>query len=353
MIELARYKATVGILVAVLLAVLAMDVALAGIYSLGSAHDRAVLDRMEPDRRRDEGTVIARLQRELAEDRQPFGLILGLSTANRGIQPEALNRHGALRWSNLAGFGGSFTQLAYYAEPLLASDLRPEVVLIGGHAVWLAERVESAQEPEAEEALVSKALVPWFWTARNNIRLAMDIPIERVRLAMLNQLGVSMGVIFPGSSRDPWAPRKSFATLTSPKARIAKIDGFWKGFRWFEPEAYHEDSVEASRFVSLVETLQGTGAQVIFVLLPERPNERDRVPKGARQLLTHVLASLDDVTVIDHWDSLDNEALFYDRIHLNRRGRAFYSALLARELAPRMRGPFEGEGNMEVNRESR
>src|SRR5687767_4962904 len=73
----------------------------------------------------------------------PLGVILGFSTAREGLVPEMLDvvRTGQrIRWLNLAGSGGSFYELAFYVRPLFESELRPQVLVLGVHSVWLAGR---------------------------------------------------------------------------------------------------------------------------------------------------------------------------------------------------------------------
>ena len=61
-----------------------------------------------------------------------IGVILGLSTAEAGIDPKILDEMepGRLRWADLYGYGGGFEKLAEMARLLAYCEPRPAVVLI-------------------------------------------------------------------------------------------------------------------------------------------------------------------------------------------------------------------------------
>lgn len=333
MIRLARQKELVVVSLALLAALGSWNMVLESVYDRVSPHDLAVLEHMEPAARVRAGRRAAELVKATEGSDQPLGLVLGLSTAYRGIDPDALGETDGLRWSNQSSMGGSFTEFRYYLEPLLVSGLRPRVVVIGGHAVWLADRGRAAASRGEPRESPSTVPLPWFWVARNRVRLAIDLVVERSRLDLERALGVDMAALFPGGGESPWGAR--FALLEhSPKRRMAVLRALWESFGWFDEGSYHPGSPEVGRLRSLIEALQARGAKVVFVLMPEPPIRRNKPPERARELLLETLASIDGVTVLDHRDVVSDAELFYDGMHLNRDGRAIYSGILAHDLAP-------------------
>jgi hypothetical protein len=331
--ELGRNVQLMSILLAVLLATFVWDGLFSVVRSRMSEHHWEVQMRMVPLKQLREGAKAAQLEAELERRPEPVGVILGLSTAYRGIDPRLLTVPGDLHWSNRAANGGTFSQLSYYTEPLLASDVRPAVVLIAAHAVWLAERGQlSPSESDGGFASWIPLIGRFLWE-RNGVRLAIDRSIRRARLAILRALGVEMSVVFPGMARDPWEAPPAFELAHAGAGHMANLDDLWERFNWFEEAAYHSDSPEVPELRALVGRLQALGAKVVVAVMPEPPRHRDRPPARARALLLETLASIPDAVVLDHWDALDDDALFFDRMHLNEEGRRVYSELLAQDLS--------------------
>ena len=342
MIDLKRYKQLAIVSAATLLTLAFWNMGLGALHAQSSPHVRAVLDRMDPDLQRTHGATIARLEDALEQEPGPLAVILGMSTAFRGIDPQRMPRPGNLRWSNLASFGGSYSQLRYYIEPLMVSDIRPEIAMIAAHPAWLAERGESNETPAGAGHVVShsvlpKALEPWFWARRNHLSLGIDLSVQRARLRLLHAMDVDLTSLFPRGAEEPWAARYAFKTLKSPLSRARKLALDWESYGWYREAAFHRDSPEVENLKSLIAELQDRGTRVVFVLMPESSASYARIPSRARELMFDTLDEIGEVVVLDHARVVQHDELFYDPVHLNRKGRVVYSKFLSRDLAPVIR----------------
>ena len=374
MIKLERYRERLVTMLAALLIALLWGGA-AGLLYLQIPHPiRSVWKRMDSRYLQVIGATVARLDAELAAEPRPFGVILGLSTVRRGIDPRVLGQGAGLDWINLAVGGGTFSQLAYYSAPLLGSGLHPAVAVLGVHSVWLAEsdspaatRVVPVRFPLPKAALdtpelkrlvkrrlerreaarrgpAARVLSPlaaalsgrqrWLSMHLNGARLGFKHAVAQARLQLLPTFGVDLRIIYPQPGRDPWETPKAFDRPSAKEGNLARLAELWRQLGWFTASAYRSSNHEVAQLRALVAALKRRGATVVVALMPEPPNYRHRFPIEARILLLETLGSIPDIEIIDHWGALDDDGLFFDRMHLNESGRAAYSSLLAKRLAP-------------------
>jgi hypothetical protein len=352
MIDMSRYK---GLLVVCVGLYCAAAVCNAALY-FGFGKDPAMFDN--PDRQlawsqlERSGAQVAGVElqmRRAGTDSQPdFGVIVGQSTTMRGIDPLLLQEHvqPQMPWLLVNGFGSSFVKLNYYSQTLLASKLRPSVVVLGLHETMLAgqdranrprpengDQVESAQ-PEQRQGLRRrvKHLVALHWVRkqRKNISHFTNMSLFEMRLSLQKTLGSgAVGLFQP--DRKPW---RTPGRKQNVGKRKEQHKG-WNNFGWFEAETYDTNNQHADAFRELIAGCDDLGVQqIVIVLLPITSDLRGWLPPQAGEQMMSLIDEVSvgrPVRVIDLRDVMPDD-VFADYAHLKPAGREVFSRLLAEHL---------------------
>ncbi len=355
-LEPLRFIPVLGILLPIALAVGFWNLLAATIYQ-AMAPDQVVLDFLDPDRQAALGNRLVTIRDAHARTVQPLpiGVLIGQSTVREGLDIDRFDAHtpNRLRWLNLGASGGSFLQLRYYAQPLLASGFEPEVVVVGLHSQWLAELAPQAESQrvrlEAGRGLGAVLDHLWGWRERNSVRNLMTIGQGTARAKLLraaglpleNQLLPGRGLAFAADGKppdSPWrAPRKYLAPHAD-EGHLGRMRDLGESYGWFRPDSYRADGSEAGALRSLLPRLEALAKRVVVVQMPEHSSLREAIPANATALLRTIVDEStrpDRVRLLDHRAAVDDQ-LFYDAAHLNRDGRVVYSTYLAQELVRRL-----------------
>lgn len=288
---------------------------------------------------------------ETASERR-LAVVLGLSTARDGIDPALFQRASGDRYRllNLAGSGGSFSELSAYSKPLSDSRLLPGVVILGVHPSWLAGRKLStsikATLPSAPGEVTwaasydyGRQLQAWavqrIWILAN--RVAVHAELRRAMYWLRNRIfdlvNPRLGKTVPGAQVAPWTVKHQYNgdTQASPEFLAVQLREFTAS-GWFETSSFDLPSYEAQVLYELLQSLKVLSPKVLLVLMPESVAFRSRVPANAVDTVTRIAQGVDkSIAILDLRDSL-SEPAFWDLAHLNSVGRQQFSALLGRQL---------------------
>ncbi len=286
--------------------------------------------------------VEAQMRRRGLDNQPPFAIAIGQSTTLRGIDPDTLKEHAQpnMRWLVLNGFGSSFVKLHYYAQPLLASELRPQTVVLGLHVSMLVGQNRGNDFNSDEQASPQPAKtrsVKWNWVRRQraNVSHFTSMFLFERRLELNRWLNTGAVGLFPPTNR-PWksSARKPLPPRREDKFLLRQKNG-WRDFGWYTPRAYDTANQHAEAFRNLVAGCDDLGAKrIVILLLPVTSDLRGWLPPQAQtrmQELIDQVKATHPVTVIDMQDAMPDDA-FADYAHLNPAGRAVFSRMLADRL---------------------
>jgi hypothetical protein len=285
---------------------------------------------------------------EAAPPSQPLAVLLGFSTVREAFVPSLLEAEpgGAdFRWLNLGGSGASFFELEYYVQPLLRSRLRPELIVLGMHPVWMAGRLSNPKLVEAGPKEVLRTLahrrfgelkaevIEWSWLAfnRNRANLGLRRVLAWSREHFILGAGLPQSVLYPPATH-PWREERRYEGQVDQKLRATQM-GAWERFHWFETGHYRDVEAEAANALAVIQACQRMARRVVLVYMPEGEVLRRRIPPDAQATFERgVLARLETrPEIVDLRKELP-ESAFYDHIHVNESGRPLASAELARHL---------------------
>jgi hypothetical protein len=356
MIDLSRYKGLLAVGAGVLCAILFCNTTM--LMTLGS--DPALFSN--PDRQlawsqmERSGAQVAGVELQMRRqglDRQPpFGVVLGQSTALRGIDPGILEQQHDPNtpWLLLNGFGGSFVKLNYYAQPLLASHLRPRVIVLALHETMLAGQgtnnntaQQGKTKPNTGQArrrlglkrqLKRAITLHWVRRQRANVSHFTSMALFDLRLSMHASLDLgAVGLFHP--SAEPWQAIERKELPLWQEDRLKQQYENWQAFGWFNPDTYSTTNPHADAFRKLIADTDKLGApQVVIVLMPVTSDLRGWLPPQAHQRMTELIDEVSvgrTIRVIDLRDAMPDDA-FADYAHLSPVGREAFSSLLAMRL---------------------
>jgi len=346
-IDPSRYSALLVVLFGLAAPIVAIDLVTRATLGL-APRELARTEYLNPKYLSEFGTRVSAVEQQLARaqpSKRELGVVLGLSTTRVGVVETGLEQADPrFRWLNLAGSGGSFYELAYYARPLGWSQLRPKTIILGVHPFYMAGRIMAPRQLDASPTgllrsfrahdfgLLSEGAKRWSWLVFNRNRLTLNL--ER-GLAFAHQrlfriLGLPLKALFP-PSKDPWQVRREFEGH-APAQELARQMRMWDGFRWFDPARYTEDAVEREAFQDLLRECGQVSNRVIVVLMPESAALRARMPAVAKPTLLDALRAFNpQIELLDLSGAVPDDA-FFDNSHLGAAGRALVTARLAEYL---------------------
>lgn len=270
------------------------------------------------------------VQRDLESEpvtRRDFVIVTGLSTAREGIDPTVFSRAtgGGLRLLNIAGSGGSFSDLTAYSAPLLRSQLHPSGIIVGVHPSWL-----SGRSPQARPVNWASWISQHIWIVSN--RAGINAGLHRLMLSLRSQLGRVMGLdladLARGLADDPWAFAPTYNDTHAPPDFMTLQLRAWESFGWFDAQRFREATAETVALDNLLRRLSSLAPNRVLVLMPESSAFRMRVPAEAVDSLVQVARGADTgLQILDLRASLPDD-YFRDHAHLNAAGREALSRLL-------------------------
>lgn len=279
---------------------------------------------------------------------EPYGVLLGQSTMLRGIDPVLMEHHSEppTRWLLLNGFGSSFVKLNYYAQTLLASRLRPKVIVLGLHTTMLAgqdrdneptdDDRDNGEDHGQRDWRVRRFVLQLIWvrTQRADISHHTNMALFELRLALHRGLGSGAAGLFR-PEKNPWSIEERGELPARHEERIKRQKNNWRAFGWFDAGTYATTSRHADAFRRLIAGCDSLGPQrIVIIQMPITSELRGWLPPESdaamRRLIDEVSVGR-PVSVIDLRDAMPDE-YFADYAHLNPAGREVFSAMLAERL---------------------
>jgi hypothetical protein len=289
-----------------------------------------------------------------------LAIVAGFSTAREGIDPALVEEgvHHRLRVLNLGSSGGSFRELNAYFDSLFRSELRPRLLILAVHPVWLAGRVvqaPTAPSPRevmsiaaregvwtAEALSAARALITrWLWPLENQRRintiLRSELLLLRIRLG--EAFALSARELFKSSTEDPWKTRIIYTADRASDEFLARQMEYWEAFGWFDANRYSASGTEAIELAELLRKARSASARTALVLMPEPSDLRRRVPPDAERSIHQIVSKAGaDVAVINLREALPDE-FFHDHAHANKAGRECLSAIIADRVSRLLQYP--------------
>lgn len=279
---------------------------------------------------------------------EPYSVVLGQSTTLRGIDPVLLEEYSVppTRWLLLNGFGSSFMKLNYYAQTLLASRLRPKVVVLGLHTTMLAGQ-DRDNDPAGDDQggdgnheerswRLRRHVMRLIWvrTQRADISHHTNMALFELRLALHRGLGSGAAGLFRPKN-NPWSTEERGELPTRHAERIRRQKNNWRAFGWFDAATYSTTSRHADAFRALIAGCDALGPQrIVIIQMPVTSDLRGWLPPEADAAMQRLIGEVSagrSVTVLDLRDAMPDDQ-FADYAHLNPTGRAAFSTILAERL---------------------
>jgi hypothetical protein len=339
MIDLTRYRGIV-IAAAGLLATLAVVdgtlTAVVGPASQWLPHgdypaDRSVLTSA--------GGRIAGAERDLrrvgADHKERFGVLLGQSTLECGIDPAGLDAQDGLtyRWLNLYGEGGSVHKIDDLARLLFAVGPKPDLAVIAVNPYMLVGN--NYDVIRSREALLTRGRIkPWIWTWENRgvaTYFALTAA-EEVRLRLFHSLGLGVSALYPPDPT-PWQLPSRAGRHWEDHELMGRLE-YNRGIGWLEPKNYTTTSSNAQALAGLFRACRERGIDVVLVLMPLRRMLREALPPESRECLAAIARDATPgrpVPIVDLESDVPDE-MFLDLDHLNAYGRELCTRRLAERL---------------------
>ncbi len=359
MISFARFRGIATVALAVLAAMVVLDVVLRA--STGPA-PASLRERVHLASWDIEGTGrriagITRSHRAAAGPRWGLGVIVGLSTAEAGINPRILEAEagGGLRWASVTGLGGGFEKVLEMVRLIRYAEPKPEIVILGTNPHGMVEASASRDEKSPPQAVAElKAAVAarsplnaakavrdlvtsesWVLHNRPRTSLIAKIGLYLSRIRVADGLGVDIGAIFdpdptPWHDSDGYPPKEHWPPIRTPRL----LSQVWPSWGIYDPRSFDADGLQAHLLAETIAAIRQTGATPVVVLMPESSVLRERIPVAAVAAMNKALARAfapEQADVIDLRTAVPDDE-FSDPMHADKRGCTRASHIIAERL---------------------
>ena len=263
-----------------------------------------------------------------------FVAIIGLSSASEGVTLDTLSEQVAdgTRVLGLAGGGRNMRDVARYAEPLLATQARPALVVLAISPFHLMDPPSSSDafvRRLARAETLDELRGYWFISRRSDIKYAVDAGIDRLQSSAFTWFDARVT-----DTRDPW---REVMRMGLPQA-AGEAD--WRnnvaryGERgYYEAENYRLSSEQPSILRSLIADLEARGARTLIVLMPEHSRLRAEIPDApAMSLLTRAVPDGEAIQIVDLRSAVPDSG-FKDISHMNASGRESFGPRFAEAVS--------------------
>jgi hypothetical protein len=281
-----------------------------------------------------------------------LAVVVGVSEVREGIELGAMAEALGPQWRLLglggAGFGlGSIRQ---YANLVLASELRPDVAVLGFglyHLVDYRPRpgvagpdvVEQVRQGDVRSVVVALRNSTWTYARREDISVSVDFAVLELRARLLAAFGVALPD-GDARKRSPW--REMIKTdwpehFSAATLKLQEQDYESNGI--FDLERYEASPVATATLMGMIEQFHRRGARVVLLVMPQRSTLNQRIPSEALQVLQRQLRHTfpgNEPPLLDFRKAVEDSG-FVDLPHLNRKGSLEFSQKLGktlRELLP-------------------
>lgn len=286
------------------------------------------------------------------EPHEYLAVVVGISEVREGVELTAVAQALGPQWRllGLGGAGFGIGSVQKYANLLIESELRPDVVVLG---VGFSQLVDHRPRPNAappnlleklkggdvRSAAVELRNSLWTYSRREDISVSVEFAVLDLRARLLNGFGVALPEV-DARKRSPW--REMIKTdwpehFSAATLKAQEQDYERHGF--FDLARYEDSSAAMFVLMGIIEQFQRRGAKVVLLLMPQHSTLNRRIPSGALGTLRRRLQSSfpgNEPPILDFRKVIDDSG-FVDLPHLNRRGSREFSGGLGqrlRELLP-------------------
>jgi hypothetical protein len=269
--------------------------------------------------------------------------IIGTSNVREGIDLKTVAESAGVscRYLGLAGSGLSMLEVTQLAEPLLASQLRPDLVILGVGRYQLGD---TRPEPDwlhegglahlrrGDFRYVAFALWKRIWISfrRPAVSMATATALADARADMFRYFQVHVKQS-QESHRSPWRTIQRWKFPEHiPEAALRQEEQLFADLGVCELATYTRAPKAFPALIDLIKRFRAEKAVVVVLLLPEHSWLRQGIPPATRQVVDDLLRQAfpeDPPLLLDFRDALDDSGMC-DLTHPNGKGRERCSRLL-------------------------
>jgi hypothetical protein len=276
----------------------------------------------------------------------PVGLVVGMSTADWGVDLRLLERQDGRHWAKITGEFASFTNLLDVVRRIDAADFAPDRTLLCVHYGMLlgarrqrttrrervAQLLERTSAARSSGELSRVVTLSWLGNNRAGAANAFELRLGAAREGLLRTFSQPPEVIYPVDA-DVFEDTRNDRAPMHPSVRLRHVQQQAERWRLAQTALEHTDAAAQSRALREIVALLGRRSRLVVVLLPEHSALRAVVPTAfAKSLLDAALspgAARTAPVVVDLRDALADD-WFADEVHATGRGRPFLTAALKR-----------------------
>ena len=249
---------------------------------------------------------VAQTLQEYQENRiaphEYLAVVLGVSEVREGIELSAMAEGLGPQWRLLglggAGFGlGSIRQ---YANLVLSSELRPDIVVLGlglYHLVDYQPRpgvgppdlAQRLRQGDVRSLAVALRNSMWTYARREDISVSVEFAVLELRAKLLAAFGVALPE-GDARKRSPW--REMIKTdhpehFSAATLKLQEQDYESNGI--FDLGRYEDSPVATATLIGIIEQFHRRGTKVVLLAMPQHSTLNQRIPSEALQVLERQL----------------------------------------------------------------
>ncbi len=276
-----------------------------------------------------------------------LGAFVGISNLREDIDLKTVQDLAGSNWRflGLGGAGFAVSDIAPHAEALLASDLRPDLVVlgIGLHQLIDIPPTSGAFNPGVAEYLrrgdvrnVAIGIRDWLWfySRRQDVSVSTESAVLDARERLFHRWNVHVDET-RANRRSPWREMikadwpEHFSSNT-----LGEEEQFFERLGVFDASTYRHPSKSTEVLMQLLQRFRRRQASVVLLLLPQHSRLRQRIPGDALDLLAATLQRAfpeDAIPLLDFRAAIDDDG-FVDLPHLNRPASVRFTRLMMERL---------------------
>ena len=264
---------------------------------------------------------------------KPLYAFLGLSGASEGIDTAVLRQstNEQIDIISLSGAGRNIKEIDIYAEPLINSQLMPELVAFAISPFHVMEPPVDTKDllTKFRKTSAQQLLSGWLSQKRNDLKHLIDMNILKVRLALSNYFNYGLDT---STNATKWQDdilmnMKQLKSTTEWEVKLEQYEN--RGY--YSLDNYQNSQKQINLLIGLTKQFQNKGAEVIYVLMPEHSSLHQKIPQQALRNLNEQLNSHFQgdrkPNILDYRQAII-DAGFNDISHLNKIGRETFSSIL-------------------------
>jgi hypothetical protein len=303
---------------------------------------------LDDSRQRVRGAVEEYSQGRIGPEER-LGAFVGISNLREDVDLKTVADVAGTGWRfvGLAGAGFAMSDVNPYAELLLTSELRPDLVVVG---IGVHQLVDTRPKPGAFNAgfveylrrgdwrNTAIAVRGWFWfyTRRQDINMAAESSVLDARERLFRRWDVHVHEQ-RADRHSPWREMiKSDWPEHFSSNTLQEQETFFEGLGVFEGRTYANSPKATAVLIKAIDRFRSRGAKVVLLLMPQHSRLMERIPATALDTLTATMKQKyqdQPLPILDFRSVVDDDG-FVDLPHLNRKGSAKFSRLMAGQLRP-------------------